>query len=195
MGWARAGGENAAVGLDNYLSVDGIHNVINVLEEVEMGKLDDVVYLECLSCPGGCIAGPLTVENKFISRVRIRQLADKNLEEFTPQENIPELFEQGYFSGQKEITPRPIMQLDTDITKAIQLMSELEKTLAELPGIDCGSCGAPTCRALAEDIVKGYAVETDCVFRLREKVSDLAKEMLELSEKVPHAMGKKNNGK
>ena len=24
-----------------------------------------------------------------------------------------------------------------------------------LPGLDCGSCGAPTCRALAEDIVRG----------------------------------------
>ena len=43
FGWARAGGENAAVGLNNYLSVDGIQNVISVLEEVEMGKLDDVV--------------------------------------------------------------------------------------------------------------------------------------------------------
>jgi iron only hydrogenase large subunit-like protein len=195
VGWARAGGENAAVGLDNYLSVDGIQNVISLLEEVEMGKLDDVAYLECLSCPGGCIAGPLTVENKFISRVRIRQLADKKAKPFTPDEDVAQLMEEGYFSGQEKITPRPIMQLDTDITKAIKLMAELENTLAELPGIDCGSCGAPTCRALAEDIVKGLALETDCVFKLREKVHHLAKEMLELSEKVPPAMGKKNNGK
>jgi len=195
VGWARAGGENAAVGLDDYLSVDGIQNVINVLEEVEMGKLDDVAYLECLSCPGGCIAGPLTVENKFISRVRIRKLADKKAEPFMPEEDIVALMEQGYFSGQEKIEARPIMQLDSDITKAIRMMAELERVLEDLPGIDCGSCGAPTCRALAEDIVKGLALETDCVFKLRDKVHYLAKEMLELSEKVPPAMGKKNNCK
>ncbi len=195
LGWARAGGENTAVGLEEgYLSVDGIQNVINVLEEVEMGKLDDVVYLECLSCPGGCIAGPLTVENKFISRVRIGKLADKQKKPFEPEDDLDQLIEEGFFSGQEKITPRPIMQLDSDISKAIKLMAELETTLEDLPGIDCGSCGAPTCRALAEDIVKGLALETDCVIKLREKVHELAKEMLDLSEKVPHAMGKKSNG-
>jgi iron only hydrogenase large subunit-like protein len=195
IGWARAGGENTAVGVDNYLSVDGIQNVIGVLEEVEMGKLGDITYLECLSCPGGCIAGPLTVENKFISRVRIRKLADKFDHEFSPPEDIQKLVDEGYFADKEKILPRPIMQLDTDLSKAIKLMAELDRTLAELPGIDCGSCGAPTCRALAEDIVKGLAVETDCVFKLREKVQHLAREMLELSEQVPPSMGKKTNGK
>ena len=39
---------------------------------------------------------------------------------------------------------------------------------AELPGLDCGSCGAPTCKALAEDIVRGEASVNDCIFVLRE---------------------------
>ena len=34
----------------------------------------------------------------------------------------------------------------------------------ELPGLDCGICGAPSCRALADDIVRGYAEENDCIF-------------------------------
>ena len=34
--------------------------------------------------------------------------------------------------------------------------------------MDCGSCGAPTCRALAEDVVRGFASEDDCIYRLRE---------------------------
>jgi hypothetical protein len=38
IGWGRAGGENMAIGGDNYLAVDGIHNCIEVLEEVEMNK-------------------------------------------------------------------------------------------------------------------------------------------------------------
>ncbi|MCR4431823.1 MAG: hypothetical protein NUV45_12515 [Tepidanaerobacteraceae bacterium] len=58
-----------------------------------------------------------------------------------------------------------------------------------MPGLDCGSCGCPNCRALAEDIVQGLASETDCVFKLREKVKKLASQMLDLSQKLPPTMG------
>ena len=49
-------------------------------------------------------------------------------------------------------------------------MSEINRLVADLPGLDCGSCGAPTCRALAEDVVKGEAVPDDCVIRLCEQL-------------------------
>lgn len=39
------------------------------------------------------------------------------------------------------------------------------------PGLDCGTCGAPTCRSLAEDIVRGYASVDHCVFRLKAEIS------------------------
>jgi len=194
IGWGRAGGENQAIGRDAYLSVDGIHNVIAVLEEVEMGKLNDIVYLECQSCPGGCIGGPLTVENQFISRVRIRKLAENLTKPFNHREEVKDLLAKGLFNGQGSIQPRPIMQLDPDISTAIQKMDELERTLADLPELDCGSCGAPSCRALAEDIVRGLASETDCIFKLRERVQALAEEMVDLSRKTPPAMGKKMSG-
>ena len=32
------------------------------------------------------------------------------------------------------------------------------------PGIDCGACGSPKCRAFAEDIVAGRAEAGMCVF-------------------------------
>lgn len=67
-------------------------------------------------------------------------------------------------------------------------VERLEKTVDLLPNLDCGSCGSPNCRAFAEDIVRGLAVETDCVFKLRERVRDLAGEMKELAEKLPPSM-------
>jgi hypothetical protein len=41
---------------------------------------------------------------------------------------------------------------------------------------------------LAEDIVRGVANETDCIFKLREKVRDLAAQMIELESKIPPVM-------
>ena len=49
--------------------------------------------------------------------------------------------------------------------------------MKKLPHLDCGSCGAPNCRALAEDIVKGEAMETDCVIRMKEQIENVYKSL------------------
>ena len=45
------------------------------------------------------------------------------------------------------------------------MMADMQRIKEDLPGIDCGSCGAPNCRALAEDIVKGECSIDACVIR------------------------------
>ena len=82
------------------------------------------------------------------------------------------------------------MKLDDDITLAMKKMEAIERIYEGLPGLDCGSCGSPSCRTHAEDIVV-VCIEMDCVFKLREKVKELAQQMIEISEKIPG--GKTNN--
>ena len=44
----------------------------------------------------------------------------------------------------------------------------------DLPGIDCGSCGAPSCTAFAEDCVKGESTVDQCpilaVYKAKENI-------------------------
>jgi Na+-translocating ferredoxin:NAD+ oxidoreductase RNF subunit RnfB len=47
---------------------------------------------------------------------------------------------------------------------AIQKLSRLDELTRSLPGKDCGACGAPTCAALAEDIVMGRAERSLCPY-------------------------------
>jgi len=63
-------------------------------------------------------------------------------------------------------------------------LNQVERLLKKLPGLDCGSCGAPTCKALAEDIVRGEAVESDCVYFLRDNVHKLAEEVSRLAADI-----------
>jgi len=194
IGWARCGGEIVAIGAKKHISVDGIHQVIKIMEEMEHGKLLDMDYIEVLACVGGCVGGVLAVENPFITRRRIRDLA--TIEDHGPvdmeiakrQIKLLETVDPGMLQLGKAIEPRPTLSLDEDMTIAIQKMDQLDKILEELPGLDCGSCGAPNCRALAEDIVRGLAVDTDCVFLLREKVHAVAEELMLLAAKIPPAM-------
>jgi len=43
-------------------------------------------------------------------------------------------------------------------------MRRVKDIMSRLPGVDCGCCGAPTCSALAQDIVNDEASLKDCVF-------------------------------
>jgi hypothetical protein len=74
--WARSGGECDAVGERRSISVDGIANVVGMLEELESGSLDGLSYIEALACPGGCVGGPLAVVDPFIARSRLRERED-----------------------------------------------------------------------------------------------------------------------
>lgn len=189
VGWARSGGEVLAIGEENQIAVDGIHNVIQILEEAERGKLNEIDYIEAQACVGGCVGGVLTVENPFITRRRVRIMASKKTAQI--QSPLPEetLENEYWFKHDRPIEPRPTLKLDDDMAEAIRKMYRMEQILQSLPGLDCGSCGAPNCQALAEDVVRGLATEMDCVFKLRERVAELAGEMMELAKKAPPAMG------
>ncbi len=64
----------------------------------------------------------------------------------------------------------PVLELDSDRSLAMGKLMQIEQIASELPGLDCGSCGAPSCHALAEDIVRGIATEEDCIFKVRERM-------------------------
>ena len=186
--WANSGGEGLAVDTDNFLAVDGIHNVISILEAVENDKIEGIDFIEALACTGGCLGGPLTVENVYVAKTRLKKhIEDAREAQKGIRQPLEPYDESIVWTG--EIAYKPVLKLDTDIDKAIKKLEALEKIYDGLPGLDCGACGAPSCRALAEDIVRGIAYETDCIFKLREKVRDLAAQMKELEEKAPPTMG------
>ncbi len=188
--WGVSGGEKHAVDYGNRLSVDGIHNVINVLEEVEMGKLNNMDYIECQACIGGCIGGALTVENRFIARIKLERIARRYGQKFSVDcDEVLADYKKGEYFLKEEIKPKPIQPLDKNLGRAVEKMKHMEKILEDLPGLDCGACGAPNCQALAEDIVRGYAQELDCIIILKERVNELAEKMVALSKTVPPAMG------
>jgi ferredoxin len=160
VGWASSGGEAAGLLKERYLAADGIENVINVLEELEDEKLNDLDFIELNCCTGGCVGGVLTVENPYVAKARIQRLR-----KFMPIScnTLEDYFSLDDLGWTKEITPSPAMKLADNVITAMKMMSRLREIESSLPGLDCGICGAPSCRALADDIVRGYAQESDCV--------------------------------
>lgn len=198
VGWAVPGGETLAIGVDNVLIVDDIHHVTDVLEQVALGKLKDVDYIETLACAGGCIGGALTVENRHVAEHRMHRRIKKKKEIDAKAGRLPrKTYSEAELrvGKRRKIEPKPALRLDEDITKAMSKIEFMDRTLKSLPGLDCGSCGSPNCKALAEDIAQGQASKTDCVFILRNKVRDLAYEMVDLAAKLPPPLDKAEENK
>jgi len=50
-----------------------------------------------------------------------------------------------------------------------------DELLKGLPLLNCGLCGAPTCKIHAEDVAAGRTDVGDCVFLSRERIEVLRK--------------------
>ncbi|OPY85913.1 MAG: ferredoxin [Syntrophus sp. PtaU1.Bin208] len=197
MSWGYLTGEPKSIGVGTTLAVSGSHNVISLLEEIERGEMQDVDFIELKACNAGCVGGPLNIPNSFVGRVHLRGLISRAGEQssFYSEEELRGMYEKGHFEFTEPILPRPIMTLDEDVAKALVKMERLDHITKELPGLDCGACGSPTCRALAEDIIRGMAFETDCVIKLRDRIKILAQEILYLARIVPPSMAAESSEK
>ncbi len=186
VSWATSTGEASALLTDNYLAADGIENVIRVLEDLEDEKLGNLDFIELNACNGGCVGGVLTVENPYIARTKLKRLRKYLPVSLNHINRIPE-----EMKWDCDLEYSPILKLDDDLQTAMVKMNEMEEIEASLPGLDCGSCGAPSCKALAEDVVRGFASVDDCIFRFRENIASLVDNIQKLQGAFPAAYRKK----
>ena len=151
IGWANSGGESAGILHDKYLAADGIENCMSILKELEDGKLSDIEFVELNACPGGCVGGVLNIENPFVAKAKIQ-----TLRKYLP---ITKSKLKDYDLEIKdiawEVIPKEVdaLSVSKDRSKAIRILGDIEELVKTLPGIDCGNCGAPSCRAFAEDVI------------------------------------------
>lgn len=162
IGWARSGGEATAIFNSDYLAADGIENVIKVLDQVETGNIPPLEFIELNACTSGCVGGVLTIQNPFIAKARLQSIrrylpVSQNKPDADASDYIPASY---LFEELPEYSP--ISKLGDTIAESMRMMADIQKLKNELPGIDCGACGAPSCKAFAEDIVKNLACFESC---------------------------------
>jgi iron only hydrogenase large subunit-like protein len=188
MGWAMVGGICRTLRLKNALAVSGLGEIIKVFDDIETGKLRNIDFIEAYSCPQGCVGGSLTVENIYTSHNKILKLIEtleyEQIKACPDIREVRKLYKQNYFFINGKFEPRPLEPLDKDLAKAIKKRKKKEEIYESLPKVDCGICGAPTCLTFAEDVVRGEAKQTECIFNLPRKFSKLSEELSELLDKT-----------
>lgn len=163
--WSLTNGE-ASQYTGRCLAIDEIHNVIEFLEKLENEEIIDVDFLELRACDRSCAGGVLNTENRFLAVERLSRRAAKNIKR--QRESVEMYMSYRPFlmknMAVSEIEPRSILSLDSDMMIAMDKMKKIQRIMCVLPRIDCGACGAPKCKVLAEDVVQRKAKMTQCVF-------------------------------
>ncbi len=190
MVWTLTGGEARHIH-GRCLSIDGISNAIEFLEKLENGTVGNFDFLEMRACDESCAGGILSTNNRFLVSERLHNRAEqyyidkeqgKIVDNKTILENREFLIENASLGA---IEPRSIMKLDEDMVLAMRKMKKIEKIRNFLPGIDCGACGSPTCRTLAEDAVQGRAHTSDCVFvSIKVKGGESMNQVVDYTEEI-----------
>ncbi|MGI5940370.1 MAG: [Fe-Fe] hydrogenase large subunit C-terminal domain-containing protein [Thermoleophilia bacterium] len=140
--------------------VTGVEHVVAVLEQLEDGLLDEIAVIEPYACLGGCFGSPLLKDDYHVIHHRWEE-AGNNLALHAPG---AEGGSARAMPRRLPFTPRPGIRLDIDMAIAVEKLGKLQDILRSLPHRQCAVCGAPTCSALAEDVILGRAAITDCPY-------------------------------
>ncbi|MFV0551104.1 MAG: [Fe-Fe] hydrogenase large subunit C-terminal domain-containing protein [Anaerorhabdus sp.] len=136
----------------DYLMADGFDKISNILEHAEFGLLNEFNLLTLFPCFNGCLGGNLLWGNSYLMRNNIHQLChDKQ----KPIADLP--FEELY--GESTINQVNDMR---SIQEKLAFFAKVNHQLEGLPGYDCGACGYPSCRTMAEGIALGFKSKEDC---------------------------------
>lgn len=183
--WPLTGGEASQIE-GRALAIDGMTNVMDFLEKLEDEEIEEPIdYLELRGCDESCAGGILVQGNRFLvaDNLRAEAAAAKDTHPLTGQ------YKQYCSASIKmdAVEPRSMVKYDKDINVAIKKMEAARMLRKILPDIDCGACGAPSCEALAADIVRDDASLNNCIFmqaRFEKEGSLLVGEAIDLMEKV-----------
>ncbi|WP_312811332.1 [Fe-Fe] hydrogenase large subunit C-terminal domain-containing protein [Sedimentibacter sp.] len=160
--WGIAGGQAESAGLTNYIAVHGMENIIHILDEIENGNLNNVDYVEALACVEGCVGGSFNVVNPYIAKNNIEYIIKNAGDNFNIEDldKFDEMYDSGIFKFNLKAEDNPIK---FNMKEAVIKNEKIMEINALLPGLDCGSCGAPTCYAHAEDVYNNQAELYDCI--------------------------------
>ncbi len=158
--WSLTHGEAGPVKPAHSLAIDEINNVIEFLEKVENDEIDGIDFLELRACDESCPGGILCPANRFMTADRMRKRSMESVEYETA--GSFDLADTRITTA--PIEPRSMMKLDDQVAGAMVKMKRMYELNRALPQVDCGICGAPTCRALAEDIVQAESSLRQCIF-------------------------------
>ncbi len=146
-----------------FMTISGINEIHDTLDGFEVNSLKSPLFMELLSCPGGCVNGPGTSHKNSgaFRRILVEEYADTANPTIADdiQKKVSSL--KGTLPGN---TSKQISYTEEEIRVALRSVGKYSIT----DELNCASCGYDTCREFAAAILDNRAEKTMCVSYMRK---------------------------
>lgn len=159
-------GINENVQLLNMCSLQAFENALRGLNP---DSLEKAIFIEALSCDGGCVAGPCISTKKSGVSVMSNVLRGIKYREEIPKQ--PSVIVDIVYS------PNMLETIEYPMQDILHAMKRIGKH-SEDDELNCGGCGYSTCRELAKALISGEAEPSMCVSYMRKIAMRKAAAML-----------------
>lgn len=166
--------------------VSGVERCKEILESLKKGDIKGI-FLEVLSCAGGCIDGtgmPKDCTNYYVRSKRVK--------DYIKNSDLPaKECEKNNFSPKELSKSLPVKQvhqhkyMEEEVYEVLKSMGKMKKE--DL--LNCNACGYGTCKELAESIIRGTSHVNMCLPFMRKKAESLKNVIFDNSPNLIFMLG------
>ncbi len=154
-----------------FTTLSGIHHIETALQDIQNSPLPHSVFVELLSCAGGCVRGPCisSPRPRLLDQIEVFERAAK------PVVNSPLRSPEVSIEDTLHASPVQLPEFtEEQYRAALRLLGKFGPE----DELNCGGCGHETCRGLARAILEGLAEPSMCVHFLRKRATRKANALL-----------------
>lgn len=152
-----------------FINVSSIENLEKTLKGLDPANVNKKIFIEALSCNGGCLAGPCASTKK----PELLRVSDA-LSKVKSRDTIPN---EPATVVEKQYVKKQIEHQNHSYEKISEALKKIGK-YSEEDELNCGGCGYNTCRELACALLSGEAEPSMCVSYMRKIAMQKAAAML-----------------
>lgn len=145
------------------IAVSGIEQIHDTLFGLDVDALTEPLFIETLSCAGGCVNGPGCAQSSSMA-IRHTQIVDFAL---GADDTLDEKTAKGAPAMGGVLPCDPVESPSFTEEQIKEAMRTVGKYSAS-DEINCNGCGYETCRHFAEALLRGVAEKTMCVSYMRQ---------------------------
>lgn len=152
------------------ISLSGMDNVIESLEDGISGNGRGKIFLELLACRGGCVNGPGISDRRSIlkKRIDIISFADCSPEK-NRRRHCPNI-STGYFA-------KPVLAVSHTEELIVEILRKTGKN-SKADELNCGACGYNSCRSFSEAVIERKAETSMCATYMRKLALNKANKLI-----------------